>query len=513
MKKQLSPEWIVIGILVFFEFAMHCITNSITAFGIFRDELYYLACADHPALGYVDHPPLSIWLLMIHKTLFGDSMFAIRLVPALLGGLTILFTALIVKRLGGKTLAIALAGIAMIFSPVLIAMHTYYSMNSIDIFLWTVGTYLLLRMIDDETPGKWILLGVIVGLGLLNKISMGFFGIGALVAVLSTKQRTSLKTPWPYVAGLTALILFLPFVIWNIQNQFAHLEFIDIASNVKYKSVTRMDFLSGQIGNAHPFALPVLIAAVFFFFRSSSLKRQAHLLGILVLTVFSILLIKNHTKPEYFSPAFPILFSAGAVQLAGLIRNRIGTVLITIYMICYGMIGAATAPVTLPILPVEMTLKHNRVFMGETKNSEGKETSAFHQFYADMFGWENMAKTVSEVYLSLPEEERARTTVFCWNYGDAGAIDYYRNKYPLPPVISPHNNYWIWSKDKKIKPDILLMIGGEEAGYRSWFNSVEPGKVIRCPYAMPYENNLRIFIVRGIKGDFSEDWKKIKNFS
>src|SRR4051812_42382633 len=75
---------------------------ALTRYGYFRDELYYLACADHLAWGYVDHPPLSIVVLRTWRTLFGDSVASIRLVPALAGVVVVVATVRIARALGGS---------------------------------------------------------------------------------------------------------------------------------------------------------------------------------------------------------------------------------------------------------------------------------------------------------------------------------------------------------------------------------------------------------------------------
>ena len=79
----------LIAVFALIKTAIHLYTNGFASYGIFRDELYYLACADHPDYGYVDHPPLSVWILLLTKHLIGDSLFAIRLLPALFSGLSV----------------------------------------------------------------------------------------------------------------------------------------------------------------------------------------------------------------------------------------------------------------------------------------------------------------------------------------------------------------------------------------------------------------------------------------
>ena len=142
-----------------------------------------------------------------------------------------------------------------------------------------------------------------------------------------------------------------------------------------------------------------------------------------------------------------------------------------------------------------------------------KQLAELPQFYAGMFGWENMAKTVSEVYVSLPPEERATSIVFAQNYGEAGAIEYYNRKYDLPPVVSGHNNYWIWgSQYADHTYETVIIIGGDIEDHLYSLEEVEQAAVIRCRYCMPYENNLPVFVGRRLKLSFEEIWSSIKHF-
>jgi 4-amino-4-deoxy-L-arabinose transferase-like glycosyltransferase len=99
------------NVLIVISFAValfvHLLTNG--RYGYFRDELYYLACARHLDFGYVDQPPLSILLLRFSQLLLGDSLLAIRLLPALAGAAIVALTGIIARDLGGRGWAIALA--------------------------------------------------------------------------------------------------------------------------------------------------------------------------------------------------------------------------------------------------------------------------------------------------------------------------------------------------------------------------------------------------------------------
>jgi 4-amino-4-deoxy-L-arabinose transferase-like glycosyltransferase len=70
-------------------------------YGIFRDELYYLACAEHLGWGYVDQPPAIGVIAWIARHAFGDSLLGLRLLPALAGGALVVLTGKLTREIGG----------------------------------------------------------------------------------------------------------------------------------------------------------------------------------------------------------------------------------------------------------------------------------------------------------------------------------------------------------------------------------------------------------------------------
>jgi hypothetical protein len=510
---HIDSELMVLFIFVFIKLLIHLGTNTFAGYGIFRDEYYYLACSQHLDLGYVDQPPLSIYILALNSILFGKSLFAIRLIPAVAGALTVLFTGIMVRKLGGGRFAIGVACLSLIVAPVILAMNNFYSMNCLDILLWALAAYLLIRMVKEDNPRLWILLGLVIGFGLLNKISMGFFALGLFIAIMVTKQRKDLTTPWPYVGAGLAVILFLPYIIWNVSNDMAHLEFIRNTSNVKYGSLTPIDFISGQLLMIHPVTLPVWLSGLYFYFINKE-GKVFRMLGIIYVTVFLIFIVNGHSKAEYMSPAYAMLFAAGAVQVEKIIDRRFFKRLKYTLPVIILLGGIVTSPLVLPYLPVESFIKYTKAIGFAPQSSEAKELAQLPQHYADMFGWENMAHMVSRVYVSLPPEEKPHTVVYAHNYGEAGAIEYYSYKFELPPVLSPHNSYWIWGWDEiKKNYQTFIIIGGRLEDHLFSLEKVEEAGFIKCRYCMPYENNLPIFIGRGLKRSLEEIWISNKNYN
>jgi len=504
---------IIILLFVVAKLVIHLYTNIFAGYGIFRDELYYLACSARPACGYVDQPPFSLYFLALFRPIFGDSVFAIRLVPALLGALTVFLAGLITRKMGGGIAAIIMTCTAVALAPIYLGMNYIYSMNSFDIFFWTLALYILILIWKEDKQKHWLTLGVVIGLGMLNKISMAWLVIGLIVAVLLTEKRKILLTRWPYIGGGIALLLFLPFIIWNFTHDFAHLEFMRNASQFKYGGITRIDFITGQILNMNPATLMVWLVGLYYLLFNRQ-GRQMNVLGIIYLVTLIILLINGHSKAEYIAPAFVPLLAAGSVQFEQWARKKQLRWLNIYIPVSIVVSGIFIAPLALPVLPVDEYISYTKSIGMALKSPEGKQLSDLPQYYADMHGWENMAKTVADIYHTLSTDEQAQAVIYVRNYGEAGAIEYYHDKYDLPQVICPHNNYWIWGwQDIDETKSVAILVGGEREDYTDVFEQVEPAGVIVSSFAMPYETNLPVYIGRIIKKPFKSIWPGIKNFS
>lgn len=488
---------------------IHLYVNIFAGYGYFRDELYYIACTEHPGLGYVDQPPLSILILLINRNLFGDSIFALRLIPAIAASLTVFFTCLTASRLGGKTFSIILSSAAVIFAPVYLAMNSYYSMNSIDILLWSVSFYIVIRIIQEDRFPDWIYLGILIGLGLMNKIGFLWFEFGFFMGLILTRERKHFVTVKPYITLAISFLIFLPYVIWNFQNDFAHLEFIRNATSEKYSALNALGFIKNQFLIMNPASAVIWLAGLYYFLFNKE-GRTYRMISIIYITAFIILVLNGHSKAEYLSPAYPALFAGGSVFIEMKTFEKFKWLRYAI-LIPVILIGVMIAPIVMPVLKVENNIAYSKMIGMAPSSSENKQLSELSQFFADMHGWEELASDVSKVYISLPEEDRKRAVVFGWNYGDASAVNFFRNKYPLPEAISSHNSYWLWGYGDRKDP-VMIIIGGEKEDYTDEFDSVEVAGIHSARYSMPYENNMKIFVVKGFKNPISGIWNRIKHY-
>jgi hypothetical protein len=490
-------------------FLLHLITNLTGAYGFFRDELYYIACSDHLAAGYVDQPPFSLFVLKFSRVIFGDSLTAIRIVPTLMHTGTIVITGMMVKEMGGRVFAIFIATLAIALSPIHLGGGLIFSMNSIDIFIWALSVYLILRIINTREQSYWIWLGIVLGIGLLNKISVLFLGAGIFVGILFT-NRQWLIIRWPYIAAGIGVLLFLPYVIWNITHDFAHLEFIHNASAHKYAGLNAASFIKDQLLFLNPMSIPLWISGLIALFIFPPLKKYRIVAWIYV-TAFAILIINRTSKGEYLAPAYASLFAAAGVFVEEKLKSSLGTWVRYGYVALLVITGIILLPLVLPVLQVDKFVSYAKTLGMEPSSSEGKELSDLPQFYSDMFGWREKAKDVAAVYNTLSVDEKAKCAIYSTNYGRCGAIDFFGEQYGLPKSIGGHNNYWIWGP-RDYKGEVVIVVGGDLEEHKDDFESVVPAGVSTCDHCMPYENNVKIFIGRGLKYNLKDVWSEMKHY-
>ena len=483
---------------------------AINGYGYFRDEFYYIACSQNLSFGYVDHPPLAMFLLRGIREIFGDSIFALRIVPALCGFLFVFLTGLIARELGGKKFALVLASAAALAPAGNYFMHFYYSMNALDHLFWLGCIYVLIRIVKTGNSRLWILFGLLAGLGLQNKISILFLGFGLAVGLLLTPARRFLKSKHFWIGGLLAVLVFSPFIVWNINQDWAHIEFMNNAATYKNYAVPAGEFLLGQILYNNPVTFPIWIVGLLYllFNRTGS---EFRLFGWMFIALF-LLFMFQHAKDYYLSGVYPILFAAGGVQIERwLNRVRWGGIR-TVVVSCVLILAILLAPMALPILPVETYIEFAEKVGISGVQGENHEFGVLPQHFADMFGWEEIVGEVARIYATLPPEEKKDCAVFTRNYGEAGAVDLLGKKYGLPDAISVHNSYYLWGP-RGYSGKILLHIGGRYEDLLMYFEEVIEAGRTDCGYCMPYENDLPIYICRRIKVPINEFWTELKNYN
>ncbi len=481
----------------------------ITQYGYFRDELYYIACGNHLAWGYVDQPPFSALVIFLVTHTLGDSLFAIRLLPAICGGLLVLLTGLTAREFGAGRFGQALAAVAVMVGPIFLTINHFYSMNCFDQVFWVLSIYLLTRLLKEDRPRLWVLFGLVAGAGLMNKYSMGFLGLGVIVGLALTPARKYFRSKWLWMGGGLATLIFLPHVIWEIRYGFPTAEFIHNATLYKNLPMSPPRFLLETTLMLLPLTVPLWLAGLYFFFFTKQGKPFRPLGWIFV--TFLLVLLSTNSKPYYFTPAFPMLYAGGAVLFESFVRRRIWSWLKPAYVAMLVLVGLIFLPYSVPVLPVDTFIRYEDFIGLHPGNGERGAPEKLPQVYGDMFGWQNMVATVAQVYNSLTPEERARTLLFCSNYGEAGAIDLFGAKYGLPKASSGHNTYWYWGPANP-SAGIVITVGESKEDVEKAFRDVQVAAVAISTHARAFEADLPIYVGRDPKLPLARLWPRTKHF-
>ena len=478
---------------------------AVSNYGYFRDELYYIACSKHLAWGYVDQPPFSIAVLAGVRAVLGDSLWALRLLPALSGAAAVVLVGVIARELGGGRWAQALACLCAILAPVWLAVDHFYSMNAFDTLFWSLAAWLLLKALDNGKPRTWVALGVVLALGLLNKTSMLWFGGGAALGLVVTSRRRLLRTPWPWVAAGIAATGFAPHLLWQWRNDWPTLEFMRNAAGGKMVRTGIAAFWSQQLLVMNPAAAPVWLAGLAALLWSG----RTRVLGLVFVVVAALLCVSGSSRPNYLAVAYAPLFAAGGVAIERAARGRAW--LGPVSLAAVALVGAPVVPLGLPLLPVDRQVAYLGALSLRPHAQEYAREGDLPQVFADMFGWEEMVQRVARVYHALPADQRAKCAIFATNYGEAGAIDFFGPRYGLPPAISSHNNYWMWGP-RGATGEVLIFVGGSRNNPHSDFQSVVLADTTNCDHCMPYENGAPIFVCLGLNKPLARRWLEIRNY-
>jgi len=487
---------------------VHLLTNG--RYGYFRDELYYIACGRHLDFGYVDQPPSSILLLRLSQLLLGDSLFAIRLLPALSGAAIVALTGIIAREMGGRAWAVALACAGSLCALFNLAVGNFFSMNAFEPLFWMGCVYLLLRIVNGGSPTLWLWFGVLLGIGVENKHSTVFFGVGILVALLLTPERRHFARKWIWLGGIIALAIALPNILWQALHHWPTYELLsNIAHSNKNIALSPAQFIAQQAVFMNPGTLPLWLAGLFWLFGSRD-GRRYRVIGIIYLVTLAEFIVL-HGKSYYLAPAYPMLFAAGGVAVDRIFAARLKWIK-PAFLVAIIAMGALCAPLVLPILPPDKLVAYMRAIHMEPPRTETSHTEALPQIFADQFGWEQMVGSVAHAYHHLRPEDEKHAAIFCQNYGEAGAIDFFGPKLGLPPAISGHQNYFLWGP-RDWTGEVILVLDTNDEDERELFGSVEDlGQVVSSPWAMPFERRMHIFLCRDLNVSVRELWSRVKNW-
>ena len=444
---------IILWLFILIKFGLHCVIIG-TGYDLHRDEYLHLDQAKHLAWGYLSVPPFTSWISYL-ILLLGNSVFWVKFFPALFGVLTMVVVWKAIEALKGGLFALILGAAALTFS-VLLRINMLYQPSSTDVLFWTLLYFSVLKYIESE-DNKWLYLtAAALGFGFLNKYNIIFQVIGLIPALLITPQRKIFVNKHLYFAGITALLIVLPNLIWQFQNNFPVVHHMKLLEKTQLVNVNRLDFLKEQL-LFFMGSIFVLVAAFFSFFRYPAFRKYQAFFWAFVFTLFLFTYLK--AKGYYAIGLYPIFFAFGAVYLENSFRLKftwLRPVAVLLILLLFIPIFRVAFPIDSPAVMSQHSKRYQA--LGLLRWEDGRDHT-LPQDFADMLGWKELAEKVDAAYEKI--EDKSHTLVLCDNYGQAGAINYY-SRYNIQ-AVTMNADYINWVPlDEEIKNVILVQSADDD---------------------------------------------------
>lgn len=472
-------------------------------YGFFRDELYFIVCGFRPGLGYVDQPSL-VPLLAAFSQSFGISLFALRAIPAIFAALTTYVASRFAVELGGGRFAVIVAALVTTFAPEMLAFGSRFSPDTVEMAVWPLIALVVYRIARGGDPRLWLVVGALTAFGFWSKYSVAFFALAIVLGLVLTPQRRALSMPWFAAAVALTAVLIAPNVWWQWHYHFPMLQLLH---NDYDKFMLKWPpFPLQQIMIMSPLLSIVWLIGLGWLFANP----RTRFLGWAYVALIAMMWAGD-AKAYYPAPVYAYLIAAGAVPIerwtGARYRWRVAIIAIIVAF------AIPSTPFVLPIVPLNAFVRY-QVALGNLFHINFHVETANNaipiQYYADMTGWPQLEKQTASIYNGLPAAQRSRAAIYAHNFGEAAAIDLYGPADRLPPALSGNNTYWIWGTHGFDGSTVIDVNGRELLPY---YRSVRRVATFYNPLAMPYENNLPIWVLRDPKQPLSSIWPHLKNYS
>jgi hypothetical protein len=465
--------------------------------------MYFIACAQHLAWGYVDQPPLIAIVANVGLRLFGDSITAIRLFPNLAAAALVALCGWLSVRLGGGVFACALTLLAVGLAPFDFAVGNLLTMNAFEPLFWTLAGALVIEQLRAPAAWRWVALGAVFGIGFLNKWSMLAFAIALIAGIALSPARRILLGPGPAAAAVIAAAIAAPNLWWQWSAGWPQIELLRNAAALKDASTSPTLFVLQQTLVMGPGAVPLWIAGLWNLGTRRDLAGFAWSYAVLL-----ALYVALGAKIYYMAPIYPLLITAGAPLLERLCEVRRGAR--TALGAFVAIASLAILPAATPILPLREYLAYQHALDVRPVRMERREEGLVPQHFADQLGWRTLVRTVERAVANLPPDERSSAAILTADYGQASALGFLGRDDHLPIVISGHNQYYLWGPHGD--HPVLVAIGIPRATLARAYGDIKRVAIYEDPYVLPYSNHLAVYVCRDPRLPLTAFWPELRHY-
>lgn len=426
----------LVGLFIFVKLAVHFVTYD--NYELHRDAYLYYAQSEHLAWGFVAVPPSIAVVGKIATALFGNTTFALRFFPAIIGALNLVIIGLMVRELKGKSTALILASLAFILSPAYLHTNALFQPVSFNQFYWLLASYLILILINRQDPKIWPWIALVFALAFLNKYSIVFFAFAFIISLLISQHRQLFLSKYFFLALIGGIILILPNLLWQMEHNWPVLRHMAELQRTQLVHVRFSDFISLQfLMNMQ--ALPLWLSAVLLLLFHKN-EKQYRLFGTIFLAVM-IVLILGRGKPYYTLGVFPAFFVFGACFFEKYIPKFRLPMSLALIAFMFISLYVSLRFDGIPFVTFEGAVQKNAYRWEDGVNHD------IPQDLADMTGWTQVGDKTVQVYRGLADSVRANCAIYCEHYGQGGAVMFRGKKQGIPQPISFNGSFPFWSPD------------------------------------------------------------------
>jgi hypothetical protein len=497
-----GTPWRGIAVIAVAAFAAEMVVSA--RYGYVRDELYFLSAGRHLAFGYVDQPPLTPLLARLAAVVGGNTLVALRVVPALALAALVVATATMSRMLGaGRTGQLLAALAAAACTEYLGAMHELTTTTP-DFVFWAVTLLLVMKLLASQDPRWWAAIGACVGVASEAKWNIGFLVAALAAGFLATDARRLLHSRYLLAGGLIAAALAAPDLIWQAAHGWPS---IDVFRALQGEAGhNRAVYWAAQALFTGPVLVPVWVTGAIWSVRSEAARRFRPVGIACVLAI--VLQFVLGGKAYYPGGAYTFLLAAGCVPaerwLAArrLAANRpragqIGPAAVLAGAMLAGALIAA--PVTLPVLPARAL--------------HAAPVQKINYDLGEEIAWPKLVALVSREYHALPPAQRQQATILTGNYGEAGAIDRYGPGLGLPQVYSGANNFWLWGPPPAADT-AAIAVNLDPAFLHREFRHVRLAATFWNGLGVSDdEQGVQVFVVTGLRSSWARAWPAFREYS
>ncbi len=439
--------------------------------------------------------PLLAWVSL---KVFGVSLLALRMWPALAAWATVVLAGLTAREFGGGRRAQLLAAVATATMPVVLGGDHLFGPTAFDMLAWAALALVVAKIGRTGDARWWPLGGLVLGLGLANKHSVGLFAVALVIGIVLSGGRQLVLNRWFLAGAAIAAACTIPDVWWQAQHQWATIAMSRALAQENGGLANIAGFVIGQLTMSALALAGVWMAGLRFLWRSGRPLWRALVWAYAILFVFFALTTGG--KIYYLAGAYIYLLAAGAVAIDGWLAARTGR--LRRLLLATAVSTAVAVPLVLPVLPpgdVGWTQKINPVL-------------------AESVGWPQLASTVRTVWSSLPAGQRASAVIFASNYGEASAINVLGTG--LPEAVSGHNTYWWWGPGNPRATTVVAVMpgpgggGGDAADLGQFFTSVRAVATLSNPYGLHNQEwGGHVYLCTGPRLPWGQIWPQLRQYS